>query len=313
MSRSLGIAIAALLLVLVPLSLSAQDEKVVYTKNGQKYTGTVLKEDKDLITLKIKGGQVTIPTSIVDKIVDLIEQAKLQLLVVHDKKLATRLHEELRLGRDFTELVKKYSQHLSSFDDGKTDFVDKSYLPAQVANSAFGLAQDTYTSSIKAGDAFYIVKMLEKRKVEKGSPEDAQGSSKGQGTRDKPAEPQDKLIKVAVLPVTESTPEARTAKKGIVVQNLLLTEISATTGLKAMLFETAPPPDDKEAPSFVISGEIAVSGPAAAVQFVLKEKNGKELYTSERLTAVGEKDIEKAVKTLAERLIRLIREIKQPR
>jgi hypothetical protein len=317
MNTKVSFLTVALLLVLTAAAF-AMDEKIIYTTTGEKYTGTILSRDDKFVSIRVKGSTVRIPVTIIDKINDYVDEAKLQLLVVHDEKLAKRLHEELRYGADFTELVKKYSEDLSFFNDGKTEFVDRTHLPGGVANLAFRLPKDRYTSPIKAEDAFYIVKILEIRKIEREETKaEKPETPKGQGNSkngEKPEEPapaeENTPVRIAVLPIEEKTREARVESLGVDIQELLSSEISQTTGLDAFVPET----DKEETKDFTITGEVAKSGPAYSVQFVLKDPKGKELYTSDRLTAVcpGENadDLVKAVRQLAEALVR---EIKRPR
>jgi hypothetical protein len=317
--RAKVVFLTVVLYALVVLMTAAYGgEKVVYTTDGEKYIGTIHSQDDKFITLKIKGGTARIPKSIIKKIVDYVEEAHFQLLVVHNEKLAKRLHEELRYGADFTKLVEKYSEDISFFDDGKTGFVDKTYLPKNVSDIAFILPRDRFTNPLKVGDAFYIVKVLEKRKVERDPAEDKKSETpEGQG--DIPSQeglPHEGLlhIRIAVLPVEEKTREAEVASLGSDIQELLASDISETTGLEAFTAAKSPKPDDKNAPKFVITGEVARSGPAYAVQFILKDSKGRELFTTDRLTAVcpGENidDLLKAIKQLAESLVR---EIHRPR
>ena len=49
------------------------------------------------------------------------------------------------------------------------------------------------------------------------------------------------------------------------------------------------------------------------MQFLLKSSRGKELYTTERLTAICGDDIENLIKAIKTHAEALIREIKKPR
>ena len=94
------------------------------------------------------------------------------------------------------------------------------------------------------------------------------------------------------------------------MQELLVSEIAATTGFEPFLADEAPKPDAENAPHFLISGEVAKSGAAYAVRFILKDKAGRELFTTDRLTAVcpADKmdDLFGAIQQLAQSLTREI-------
>lgn len=313
------IVLTAAVLFLLSFAATAlgQQEKVIYTSDGDKYRGAVQKEDGKFIEIKIKGGIATIPVSAIERIVDVIQEAKLQYLVVHDKELGDRLHQELRYGADFTKLVRDYSEDISLFKDGITAYVDKTYLAENVSSMAFRLAKGNYTAPVKVGEAWYIVKVLDKREVEKEpeKPPQEEPANEGQG-EEKPAEEpekQDNKIRIAILPSKEETREAKVGAMGSYVQEILVSEISKTTGLEAYAAAEAPKSDDKDAPDFVISGLVATQEPVHALQFVLKNSRGKELYTTERLTAICSDDIENLIGAIKAHAEALIREMKKPR
>lgn len=299
-------ALVGLCWLLGAVTAIAQDEKVIYTSDGEKYTGRVIKQDEKLLTVRIGGGTVTVPMSIVGRIVELIEEADLQLLVVYDQELSRRLHEELRYGRDFTELVKEYSRHVSFFTDGKTGFITRDWLPERVARVAFSLPKDRYTGPIKVDDAFYIVKVLEKRKIEKDQDGDPQKPEE-QGAQESslPSETSElPPVKVAILSIAETTRDARLASMGVEIQELLYSELVATSGLDV----SVPARDEDIEPDFTIVGEIARSDLVYAIQLVVKDKHGKELLTTDRLTSVGIEDLIEAIRRLvAKSLVPTIR------
>jgi hypothetical protein len=318
MRRGIKLIAAVLFLTCCTAGAFAQQEKIIYTAGGEKYRGTIRKRDSKSIELKIKGGTATIPVSAVEKIVDVVNEAKLQYLVVHDKELADRLHQELRYGADFTKLVRDYSEDISLFKDGLTAFVDRTYFAENISRIAFKLNKGNYTGPIKVKDAWYIVKVLDKRDVEKEpeKPPKEEPAPNGQDD-EKPAqkpEPEpEKKTRVAVLPAKEETREAKVGAMGAYVQELLVSEISKTTGFEAHAAAKAPKADDKEAPDFVVTGQVATQEPVHAVQFVLKSSRGKELYTTERLTAVCAEDIDNLIEAIKVHTEALVREMKKPR
>lgn len=313
----------------------AQERKVVHTSRGEKFEGTITQQKDDLITMSIEGGEVKIPASIVTKIG--VEHARLQIIVMHDKDIASRVYELLNLGADFTEMAKKYSHDLATwFQDGKTGFVRRDYLPRMVAATVFSLPEGRHTYPVNAGDAFHIVKILEKKYLDEKAPkprevkpekprtpelpEDQQ--IKPHGTRPagsqltdirqeerpaRPEAPKHAPVRVAILPITESTRDARENAKGLEVQDILVSEISSTTGLDAFALGRAPEPGAQDTTPFLVQGEVAVDGLACAVEFVLKDKDGKTLFPTHRLTAIGDRQFFEAVKILARRLAREIR------
>jgi hypothetical protein len=298
----------------------AQQEKVIYTVTGEKYQGALHKRDAKFVELRIKGGIATIPVSAIKKMVDLVKEAKFQYLVVHDKDLADRLHQELRYGTDFTILVKDYSEDISLFKEGKTAFVDESYFAENVSRMAFKLNKGNYTGPIKVKDAWYIVKVLDKRDVERESEEPPKESPLPDSKTDEqtpeepaPQEKSEKKTRVAVLPSKEDTREAKVGAMGSYVQELLVSDISKTTGFEAFAVQKAPKPDDKDAPDFVVSGQVATQEPVHAIQFLLKNIRGKELYTTERLTAVCGDDIDNLIAAIKAQAEALVREMKKPR
>ncbi len=317
--------IAALFLLCCAASAFGQQEKVIYTIDGSKYKGTIQKQSSKFIELKIKGGTAAIPVSAIKKMVDVIAEAKFQYLVVHDRELADRLHQELRYGEDFTRLVRDYSEDISFFKEGKTAFVDKSYFPENLSRIALKLSKGNYTGPVKVKDAWYIVKVLDKREVEKEpeSPPKEEPVPNGQDVEkpaekpieepvEKPEPEKEKKIRIAVLPAKEETREAKVGAMGAYIQELLVSEIKKTTGYEAYAASAAPKPDDKDAPDFIIEGQVATQEPVHAVQFVLKTVRGKELYTTERLTAICAEDIENLIKAIKVQSEALIRETKKP-
>ena len=315
MRRVTALIIAAIFTLCCAGAVLGQQEKVIYTVSGDKYRG---------IELNINGGTATIPVSAIKKITDIVKEAKFQYLVVHEKELADRLYQELRYGADFTKLVRDYSEDISFFKDGMTAFVDETYFAKIVSRTAFKLPKGNYTGPIKVEDAWYIVKVLDKRDVEKEPPNppkeepapDEQNGEKSTENTDQQKETErekEKKIRIAVLPAKEETREAKVGAMGAYVQELLISEISKTTGFEAFAIKEAPKPDDTNAPDFVISGQIATQEPVHAMQFFLKNRRGKELYTTERLTAICGDDIDNLIKAIEAQAEALIREVKKPR
>lgn len=320
--RRLGVSVVSVVLFLLCCASAAfgQQEKVIYTVSGEKYQGTLHKKDDKAVELRIKGGTATIPVSAIKKMVDLVKEAKFQYLVVHDKDLADRLHQELRYGADFTTLVKDYSEDISLFREGKTAFVDRSYFAENVSGIALKLNKGSYTGPIKVKDAWYIVKVLDKRDVEKESEEPPKespppGGETGEQVPDETAQEEkaEKNTRVAVLPAKEETREAKVGAMGAYVQELLVSEISKTTGFEAFAAQEAPKPEDEDAPDFVISGQVATQEPAHSMQFLLKNLRGKELFTTERLTAVCGDTIDNLIAAVKAQAEALTREMKKPR
>ena len=295
--------------------LAQQGEKIVITTTGQKFKGTVTKQDDKFITMRIEGGTAKIPVSIVEKTIDVIEEGKFQLLIVHDKELAMRLHEELGLGADFTRLVKDYSQHISVFKKGMTDYVERDYFPEKVSKMAFIRAKNQYTSPIEVDKAFYIVKVIDKRKTEKDPTKpEIEKPDEGEGDTEPADKPEEKrLFKVHVLPAEEKTLDAKTGSMGSHIQQLLIAELCETTGIAAFM-PPAEITEEDESPDYAISGEVSTMGSVHAIQFILKDAKGRKIHTTDRITAVCTeddiKDLEKAIKLLAESLAR---EIQAPR
>lgn len=309
----------------------AQDKKIIYTSRGEKFEGINMRQKNGLTTLFIEGGEVKIPTSIITKITDNVEYARLQLIVMDDDETASEAYKELNLGVDFTDLVKKYSRDPATwFADGKTDFVDRSYLSGIVAATAFIFPEGRHTGPVKGDNGmYYIVKVLEKKYMEKETPKPkevppthprpgtspprppetppAGTSLTDQGPQGQGTAPQTDIIKVAILPITELTREASEEGKGFVAQDILVSEISSASGLEAFTIDQKSSIVDVAAGLFFVEGEVRLIGTASAVKLILKDKGGKTLYDTGRLTAVGDKQFFEAVKTLAHRLAREIR------
>jgi len=302
----------AILLCLPALAQGKRARKVVYTTLGQKFTGKILNETDKIVRMRIEGGIVTIPVSVIERRADLVKESKFQLIVVRDKKLAERINEEIRYGGDFTELAEKHSVDLSVLDKGFTGWLRQDgTLPAEVSKIVFDLRKDGCTRPVEVKDkgVFYLVKMIESREIEKDlqareTPPDGESSETEQG--DAPPMLESPIVKVGVLPAAETTREARTAYLGSEIQDLLISIMSEATGLEVTAFREKPEAD--KGPSFIISGEIAKSGAAYSIQFSLFDDLGNETMKTDKLTAVctvdSADDLVKAVRKLSNVLVK---------
>jgi hypothetical protein len=94
------------------------------------------------------------------------------------------------------------------------------------------------------------------------------------------------------------------------VQEVLSSTISLTTGLEVLTGGGAPEP----AVDFVVAGEVAKSGPVYAVQLVLKDGKGTELFRTHRLTAVcGEDDVDDLMTAITQLAAIVVGEIQRHR
>ncbi len=80
-------------------------------------------------------------------------------------KKANDIHEQLKSGVEFIELVEKYSEDLNVVDAGDMGYMQKGTLQKKIEDAVFALEVGEFTAPIKTSSGYYFFKLEEKKEA----------------------------------------------------------------------------------------------------------------------------------------------------
>jgi hypothetical protein len=295
------------------LSLPAfAQSKVVYLTTGERFQGDVTARDEQFLVLKLEGETATIPLTIIDRIVDMVEERKVSILLVESEEIADLLLERINSGEKFENIVRKYSYHPSAPGGGNIGFVRREELEKPLSDAAFALNTTGEVSKpIRGLFGAYLIKLTEKRMVEPSEEEQAGKVELFRKTSERAA------ITLSVCRFKDNSPQARQENLGDALARRLTEELNSL-GFGATFIETEIPPEQFQTPQpmYIVQGEVGEKDEIFALAITVTKTESKKVLFDRAITATSAADYERAISRLiaeiCEGLDKNFPEIKEP-
>ena len=141
-----------------------------------------------LVNMKIRSGITVSEKEIAEKMEDISSQAGITevnlseiVLPVDDpddedriKALAYKLVDEIRKGSDFSAIAKEFSRGNTAISGGDIGWVQNNHLDRDVFQALGSLSVGQITNPVRTSDAYYVVKLNDKRVLIDASEEDSE-------------------------------------------------------------------------------------------------------------------------------------------
>jgi hypothetical protein len=286
--------LVAISLSLFALSSSAfAQSKAVYLTTGERFQGDVTARDKQFLVLKLESETATIPLTIIDKIVDMVEERKLSILLVESEEIADLLLERINSGEKFETIVRKYSYHPSAPGGGNIGFVRREELEKPLSDAAFALNTSEVSKPIRGVFGVYLIKMIDKRMVEPSEEEQVGKVELFKKTSARAA------ITISVCRFKDNSPQARRENLGDALARRLTEELNSL-GFGATFVEAEIPPEQSQTPQpmYIARGEVGERDEVFALAMTVMQTGSKKIVFDRAITANSAADYERAISKL---------------
>ena len=95
-----------------------------------------------------------------------IERVRASHILVSTKEEADKIFSELKSGKDFAELAKKYSKCPSSKNGGDLGFFGKGQMVKEFEDAAFSLKIEEVSNPVKTQFGYHIIKVTSITKMD---------------------------------------------------------------------------------------------------------------------------------------------------
>lgn len=113
------------------------------------------------------------------------EEVRARHILVEDEKTAKEILQELKKGKDFSELAKKYSNCPSKEKGGDLGFFGRGMMVPEFEKAAFSLKIGEISNIVKTKFGYHIIKLEERKEAKEAKLEEVKDLIKSELTKEK--------------------------------------------------------------------------------------------------------------------------------